>query len=140
MPLLAITVLATSCSPAPGGINEQSLRSWLQAYGAAWESKDSGQIAEIFTEDATYQETPYAEPFLGRDGISDYWASVTADQADIDFDFEVISISGNTGVAEWSARFRSISGEVPVELNGVFVLEFDDSDTVRSLREWWHVR
>jgi hypothetical protein len=42
------------------------------------------------------------------------------------------------GIAQWSARFRSISGDVPVELNGVFVLEFADRERVRSLREWWH--
>ena len=51
-----------------------------------------------------------------------------------------IAVSGSTGVAEWSARFRSIAGDVPVELNGVFMLEFADSGQVSSLREWWHVR
>lgn len=138
--VLAISVMATACSPAPGGVNEQDLARWLAAYGAAWEGKDVAGVAGLFTENALYQETPYAEPFRGRDGISDYWASVTADQAEIDFSFETIAVSGSTGVAGWSARFRSIAGDVPVELNGVFVLEFDDADTVSSLREWWHAR
>ena len=130
----------SACAPSAGSLSEQDLASWLEAYGAAWEAKDAEAVTAIFTGDALYQETPYAEPFAGRDGIGDYWSSVTADQGDITFDFEVIAVSGDTGIASWSSRFRSISGDVPVELNGVFVLEFADSGHVSSLREWWHVR
>lgn len=140
VPLLTIAVLLAACSSSTQSIGDEDLAGWLEAYGAAWEAKDPALVAAIFTEDATYQETPYAEPFRGREEISEYWSSVTADQADVDFGFEALSISGNTGIAQWSARFRSISGDVPVELNGVFVLEFEDRNTVSSLREWWHVR
>lgn len=138
--ILAISAVAASCSPAAGVIGDEDLESWLSAYGAAWEGKDDQGVAALFTEGALYQETPYAEPFSGREGIRDYWVSVTADQDEIDFDFEMLSVSGNRGVAQWSARFRSISGDVPVELNGIFVLEFADADEVSALREWWHVR
>jgi ketosteroid isomerase-like protein len=138
--LLVLACLIMSCSPSAGLVDSEDLARWLAAYGSAWEGKDAALVATLFTEDATYQETPYAEPFRGRAEISNYWASVTADQENIEFDFAVLSVGGNTGVAEWSARFRSISGDVPVELNGVFVLEFADADQVSSLREWWHVR
>jgi uncharacterized protein (TIGR02246 family) len=121
-------------------INEETLTSWLARYGAAWESRDADGAAALFTDDAVYQETPFAEPFHGRDGIHDYWSRVTADQSDVSFEFATIATAGATGIAQWSARFRSISGDAPVELNGVFVLEFADSSRVSSLREWWHVR
>ena len=52
----------------------------------------------------------------------------------------MLAVTNNTGIARWSARFRSVSGNVDVELNGVFVLEFASSDQVQTLREWWHVR
>jgi len=139
-PILGLAGLAGACSQPEDSIAAAELEGWLAAYGAAWENKDAAAVAEIFTDDALYQETPYADPFRGREEISDYWSMVTADQDGIDFDSTLISASGNTGVAEWSARFRSISGDVPVELNGVFVLEFADSGEVSSLREWWHVR
>jgi ketosteroid isomerase-like protein len=140
VPLMALAGLAGACSQPDDGITTEDLEGWLSAYGAAWESKDAAAVATIFTETALYQETPYADPFQGRAEISDYWTTVTADQDEIDFDFAAIAASGSTGVAEWSARFRSISGGVPVELDGVFVLEFADSGEVSSLREWWHVR
>ena len=126
-------------------ISNQDLTRWLAAYGAAWEGRDAGAAAALFTDDARYQETPYAEPFAGRGGISDYWARVTANQRDVSFEFEPIAVTGDTGIAQWSAKFRAVSGDAnsggaKVELNGVFVLEFADQAHVRSLREWWHVR
>lgn len=125
---------------AMAGLDDAAVSAWLQSYGAAWEGRSAEQAAALFTEDATYRETPFAEAFRGRDAIRAYWNQVTADQSDIDFRFSVIATTAMTGVAEWSTRFRSISGDAPVELNGVFVLEFADAERVCSLREWWHVR
>lgn len=137
---LLLVAAAASCSRPAGSIGEQDLVRWLESYGAAWENRDPAAAAALFSNDARYQEDPYAEPYEGRDGIRDYWASVTADQDAIDFEYEVLSVEGGMGIALWSARFRSISGDAPVELNGVFVLDFADPDHVSSLREWWHVR
>lgn len=121
-------------------ITKESLVRWLDAYGAAWTNRDADAATGLFTEDALYQETPYADPFHGRARISEYWSKVTADQDDIDFSFEVLGVSGSTGFAQWSARFHLVSENAQVELNGVFVLDFADPEHVSSLREWWHVR
>lgn len=129
-----------ACAGPPPVLTEADLAAWLEAYGEAWEARDPDFAAALFAGDALYQETPYAEPFRGRDGIAEYWAGVTADQTDIEFTYETIAVEDMTGIAQWSARFRSISGDVPVELNGIFVLEFADREEVRSLREWWHAR
>jgi hypothetical protein len=45
-----------------------------------------------------------------------------------------------TAVVGWSAELQSISADAPLALNGVFVLEFEDDETVSSLREWWHAQ
>jgi ketosteroid isomerase-like protein len=132
--------MTVACGTSTELVSEADVAGWLEAYGAAWETRNSADVAQLFTDDAVYQETPYAAPFRGREAISNYWDSVKADQDDIEFDFNTLAITGATGIAEWSARFRSISNDVPVELNGVFVLEFSDANRVRSLREWWHAR
>ncbi|HEY8521117.1 MAG TPA: nuclear transport factor 2 family protein [Gammaproteobacteria bacterium] len=113
---------------------------WLARYEAAWEGRDPDAAAALFTPDALYHETPYAEPFRGPDGVRDYWARVTADQRDVDFSFEVVAVAGRTGVARWHAAFELASSGAPVELDGVFLLEFASNDRVRVLREWWHAR
>jgi uncharacterized protein (TIGR02246 family) len=133
-------VAAGGCGESQTPLEPEALDAWLAAYGTAWEDRDAAAAAALFNPDALYQETPYAEPFRGRTAIAAYWASVTADQAEIEFEFTALAVTGRTGIAHWSARFRSISGNAPVELNGVFVLEFGEDGLVTSLREWWHAR
>jgi ketosteroid isomerase-like protein len=117
-----------------------TLEAWLQRYGAAWETRDAAAAGRLFTADANYFEMPFDAPKKGRAGIEEYWRGVTADQRDIHFEARAISVSGNTGVAHWSAKFRLQSTGATLELDGVFVLEFDASGACSSLREWWHVR
>jgi ketosteroid isomerase-like protein len=119
---------------------DADLRNWLRAYGSAWEARNAAAASQLFSKDALYFETPYAEPFRGRDGINAYWARVTGDQRDVDFDSEALGFIGRTGVAKWSARFKLASNGAGVELNGVFLLEFDDDGLCTQLREWWHAR
>jgi len=135
-----LAVLAASGPAAAADLTRAALEQWLQRYEQAWESRDPARAAEIFTADATYRETPFAEPFRGRAAVRDYWASVTADQRDVDFNYDVIAVSGDTGVAHWAATFTQPSSGAKVELDGIFVLELDAAGQLcRSLREWWHL-
>ena len=117
-----------------------ALEAWLARYGEAWEQRDPARAAALFTENAPYHEMPFETPKAGRRGIREYWATVTADQRDVDFNSSVVAVNGQTGVARWSAKLKSASSGVNVELNGVFVLTFDESGLCSELREWWHVR
>ena len=121
-------------------ITPSTVENWLERYGSAWESRDPDAVEALFTPDARYYETPYADPFEGAAGVREYWARVTSDQRDIAFDSSVVAVTANTGIARWSATFMSISGEVKVELNGVFILEFDADGRCAVLHEWWHAR
>ncbi len=117
-----------------------ALQAWLTRYGQAWEQRDPVQAAALFTENAPYHEMPFDAPKAGRAGIRDYWTTVTADQRDVDFKSQVVAVNGRTGVARWSASLKSASSGSRVELDGVFVLQFDASGLCSELREWWHVR
>ena len=121
-------------------MNVTDLEQWLRAYGEAWEKRDAEGVCRIFADDALYFETPFAEPFRGHAGIKSYWSSVTADQRNIHFESRAIGILGSTAVAQWSAKFELASNGATVELNGVFLLEFDDRGRCTTLREWWHAR
>lgn len=121
-------------------MNADALERWLAAYGEAWEKRDAEGVCRLFTGDALYYETPYSDPFRGHDGIGQYWSRVTADQRDIAFSHETVGVADGTGVAKWSAKFRLESTGGSVELNGVFLLEFDDGGLCTTLREWWHAR
>lgn len=120
--------------------NHSSLEAWLARYEKAWESRDAVLASSLFSAAATYHETPFDAPIVGPEGIREYWSRVTADQRDIDFHSRPIAVIGDTGIAEWSARFRLETSGATIELNGVFVLDFDAAGLCTRLREWWHVR
>ena len=117
-----------------------ALTAWLARYEEAWEKRDPARAAALFTENAAYHEMPFDAPKAGRNGIRDYWATVTADQRDVDFTSSIVAVTGRTGIARWNAKLKSASSGVRVELDGIFVLTFDDGGLCSELREWWHVR
>lgn len=132
--------LFCACSANAQALASASLEAWLVRYEQAWESRDAERAVALFTPDARYHEMPFDAPKTGSAGIREYWTTVTADQRDIDFSASVVAVNGATGVARWSASLRSASSGARVELDGVFILTFDDSGRCSELREWWHVR
>ena len=139
--IVAAALLSAFAPSAHAQLSTAKLEAWLSGYRAAWEKRDAGRAAELFTENARYQEMPFDAPKSGRAGIREYWSGVTADQRDVEFQSQTIAVNGNTGVAHWSAKFKQASTGMTVELDGVFVLEFDPkSGLCSTLREWWHVR
>ncbi len=119
-------------------MNEADLQTWLEAYRQAWETRDPDAAAALFSKDAEYYETPFAPPAKGRPGVRDYWANATRAQVDVAFSYEVLSVAEDRGIARWWASFTRVSSGAKVDLDGVFLLEFDGEGLCRELREWWH--
>ena len=142
----ALILVLLACASSAGGqavaaeLTTATLEDWLGRYEVAWETRDANKAAALFTPDATYHEMPFDAPLEGAEKIREYWSRVTADQRDIDFSAKPIMVDDDTGVAEWTATFRTASTGAAIELNGVFVLTFDAAGRCTALREWWHVR
>lgn len=138
--LVSIVVSGIALSAGAQALTRDQVTAWLEGYEEAWETRDADKVAALFTEDATYQEDPYAEPFQGREGIHEYWSTVTSDQQDVEFTYEVLSVSGDTGIAHWRSEFTQKSSGAAMVLDGIFVLEFSPDGVCRNLKEWWHIQ
>ena len=136
---LALVAAHGHADTGAAGLTAAVLTRWLDGYRAAWENRDPDRAASLFTDNATYQETPYDKPFEGPAGVREYWANVTRDQRNVKFEYQVIAVSGNTGIAHWSAKFESAPSGAPVGLDGIFVLDFAPDGRCSRLREWWHL-
>jgi uncharacterized protein (TIGR02246 family) len=117
-----------------------ALTQWLEDYKAAWETRDPEKAVQLFTEDATYQDEAFSPPHQGAQGIRDYWTRVTAGQRDVKFKYQVLSVTGNSGIAHWSAQFAVADSATTINLDGVFLLDFGPGGKCRSLREWWFLQ
>jgi len=115
-----------------------ALEDWLARYGRAWETGDPDAASALFTEDATYRETPFGEVMTGREAIRRYWFEVPQTQRDISFGWEVVGT--DPVVVLWRASYIRLRDERRITLDGVFLLEFDEeAGLCRTLREWWHL-
>ncbi|MBT8445770.1 MAG: nuclear transport factor 2 family protein [Gammaproteobacteria bacterium] len=138
--VLSLCVFALPPRVHAADLTAADLERWLQAYQAAWESRDAEQAAGLFTANASYRVNPFETAHQGRDQIRRYWAEVTRDQQDVRFSYEVLAVSGNTGIAQWHAEFSARSTGAAIALDGIFVLDFASADKCQRLREWWHLK
>jgi hypothetical protein len=50
---------------------------WLDAYGSAWQTRNPQAAVALYTDEGTYQVTPFLEPLRGSQAILDYWTEIT---------------------------------------------------------------
>ncbi len=119
-------------------ITLDSFQEWLEAYSRASKENDPQASAELYTPDAEYYETPFAQPMVGKDAIYDYWDNGTRTLKDKESSYEIVAIQENLGIARWQARFTQINSGKRIALDCIFLVEFDGNLKCRLFREWWH--
>jgi uncharacterized protein (TIGR02246 family) len=119
-------------------MESRSFQSWLQAYGRAWKDRDPQAAANLFAEDGSYQVTPFLAPMRGRSAILDYWFHLAETERDIHFEYEVLAVTQENGIARWWATFVIVPQKLHTKLDGIFVISLDADGRCTSLREWWH--
>lgn len=120
-------------------MDEQVLRSWLDAYGRAWESQDAAAAAAIFAEDGSYAWGPFSEPIRGRAAIHAAWDYATrGQQQDIRFGYEVLAVTSTEGIARWWASMTVRATGKPVRMEGIFLISLAADGRCTVFREWWN--
>jgi hypothetical protein len=114
-----------------------AFKSWLDAYGKAWESRDAEAASALYAENSTYQITPFVEPMRGRKAIFEYWSNVARTEENVKFGHEILVANRELNIARWSA-FVIVPQGLKTKLDGVFVISLDSQGLCTSLREWWH--
>jgi hypothetical protein len=120
------------------GNNGAAFKAWLYAYGQAWENRNPEAATALFTEDGTYQVTPFLEPVRGRKAIFEYWSEVARTEENIRFGYEILVAKSDLNIARWSASFVIVPQGLQTQLDGIFLISLDEEGRCRSLREWWH--
>src|SRR5256885_16804399 len=121
-------------------MEKESFKSWLDSYGQAWMARDPHAAVALYTDDAMYQVTPFSEPLRGRAAIYEYWAGVAKTEERIRFDYEILAVTAEHGIARWRASLVRVPPGLETKLDGIFLISLDSAARCRSLREWWHQR
>jgi uncharacterized protein (TIGR02246 family) len=119
-------------------MDRESFKRWLDSYGRAWTDRDPQAAAALYTDDASYQVTPFTAPISGREAIHGYWDGVAKTEETIQFGYEIVAVTSELGVARWWASFVRVPPGLATKLDGIFLITLDSSGLCQSLREWWH--
>jgi hypothetical protein len=119
-------------------MNHDAFKSWLDLYGTAWKTCDPKLIKNLFVEGAKYHEKPFESPIRGIGTITEYWSVVAQTQENIQFDYNILAVDKNQGIAHWSASFIHKLTKTQVKLDGIFLVNLNSENKCTVFREWWH--
>ena len=112
------------------------IEEWIEAYRVAWENRDPEAAAALFSRDCSYRENIIEEAHLGRDGVAQYWSTVTEAQSEVSVRMgRPFAKNDRVAVEFWT---NMLAGSDPVTLAGCLLLDFDSDGLCRRLREYWH--
>ena len=94
----------------------------VRRFVAAWSRLDPEELADYFTDDATYHNVPL-EPVTGRAGIEQLIRTFTASWTATDWQLRHVIAAGNVVIAERIDRTWAGDRSVALPIVGVFELE-----------------
>ena len=122
-------------------MDEAGFRDWVHRYELAWRSPGTAQLAELFTDDAVYRHSPYAEPLTGLPAIAEDWVrerkgpdepfTLTADVLAVNAEHP----SGPLGIARIEVGYGTPGGH---DYRDLWIVRFDPSGggKAREFEEW----
>jgi uncharacterized protein (TIGR02246 family) len=112
-------------------VDRDAVMRWVAGYERAWRDGDRQAVADLFTEDARYRTSPYAESRVGHAAIRDFWL----DDEGVTFTVraEPVAVEGPDAVVRLEVRY----GEpVDREYRDLWVLRFAPDGRVEDFEEW----
>jgi SnoaL-like domain len=115
-------------------LTRRHVTDWLAGYERAWRTAGTSGLGELFTEDATYLQDPFAETLVGLEAIAAMWEAEREgpDEA-FTMDRDVIAVDGNVAVVHLDVRY----GDPPAQrYRDLWVLRFAEDGRCAAFEEW----
>lgn len=105
---------------------------WITRYEAAWRTPGTEPLAGLFTDDATYLVSPWAEPVVGLATLAELWEA-ERDGPDEGFTMqsEVVAVEGNVGVARVEVAYAD-----GTTWRDVWIVRFAPDGRCAEFEEW----
>ena len=104
---------------------------WVADYERAWRDGDVSVLARLFTENASYRVSPYAEPRIGHLEIQAFW--LDDEGRAFTATAEPVAVEGRAAVVRLEVRYRD---PVEQEYRDLWVLRFAPDGRVEDFEEW----
>lgn len=106
----------------------------MEAYERAWRTPGTGSLEVLFTADATYRMSPYAQPATGLAAIGELWERERQGAEEkFEMSHEIVAVDGDTGVVRVDVRYEAPS---PAEYRDLWIVRLDADGRCRAFEEW----
>jgi ketosteroid isomerase-like protein len=107
---------------------------WLAGYEAAWRAAGTGQLADLYTSDATYLQSPYEAPVTGLAAIGRMWEQEREGPDEVfTLATEIIAVDGPTAVVRAEVCY---AGPPRQEYRDLWVIRLGDDGRCNWFEEW----
>lgn len=117
-------------------MTRDQFHTWLTKLGSAWESRDPHAAAALFAKDVQYYESPFSEACANWDEVLTLWLVVPHNQEDVEFEHEVVMVSGELGLAHWNVSRTKIPGKEREHIDGVFLVSLNAASLCTYFKQW----
>jgi ketosteroid isomerase-like protein len=112
-------------------VDRDDVMRWVAEYERAWRSGDVAAVARLFTDDARYRTSPYAQPKVGHAEIGAFW--LDDDGRTFSVGAQPVAVEGRDAVVRLEVRYRE---PVAQEYRDLWVLRFAEDGRVEDFEEW----
>lgn len=111
-----------------------AVEDWIAAYERAWRTPGTELLSELFTEDATYRQAPFARTIVGLPAIAQMWETerVSFDER-FTMSSEVVAVDGDVAVARIEVHYEDPR---PHEYLDLWIMRFDPDGRCEWFEEW----
>jgi hypothetical protein len=104
---------------------------WVAEYERVWRAGDLTGVPTLFTEDARYLVSPYAEAKVGHAEIQAFW--LNDEGRSFTVAAEPVAVEGRNAVVRLEVRYETPALQ---EYRDVWLLRFADDGRVEHFEEW----
>jgi ketosteroid isomerase-like protein len=107
---------------------------WVAGYESAWRAPGTQRLAELFTSDASYQQSPYERPVVGLAAIARMWEAEREGPDEVfTLATEIVAVDGDAAVVRAEVHY----GDPPrQEYRDLWVIRLDDAGRCTWFEEW----
>jgi uncharacterized protein (TIGR02246 family) len=107
---------------------------WVAAYERAWRAPGTDELAALFTDGATYLQSPYMKPLVGLEAIGQMWEAQREGPDEVfTLSTEVIAVDGPMAVVRAEVRYGQ---PVRQEYRDLWILRFEADGRCSWFEEW----
>ena len=114
-------------------MTSEDVVTWVEGYERAWRSPGTDGLTGLFTEDASYLASPWAEPMIGLGAIAEFWeAQRAAPDEPFIMTAEVVAVDGDVAVVRAEVEYTATGNR----WRDLWVLRFAPDGRCAEFEEW----